>query len=98
MIDSGGQAVSALGRLYQVSQLPTLIVWGAKDPFIPVSHAIAAHEAIPGSRLEIFEGVGHYPHCEAPERFVEVLIDFIASTKAARLPERSASQQPEHQS
>jgi pimeloyl-ACP methyl ester carboxylesterase len=98
VIDLGGQAVSALGRLYQVSQLPTLIVWGAKDPFIPVSHAVAAHEAIPGSRLEIFEGVGHYPHCEAPERFVEVLIDFIASTKAARLAERSARQQPEQES
>jgi pimeloyl-ACP methyl ester carboxylesterase len=66
-----------------------LIVWGAQDPFIPVSHAIAAHQAIPGSRLEIFDGVGHYPHCEAPERFVEVLVDFIASTKPARLPARS---------
>ncbi|HME70836.1 MAG TPA: alpha/beta fold hydrolase [Myxococcota bacterium] len=98
VVDLGGQALSALGRLYRASQLPTLIVWGAKDPFIPVSHAIAAHEAIPGSRLEIFEGVGHYPHCEAPERFVEVLINFIASTKAARLPERSAWQQPEQQS
>lgn len=97
-IDVGGQAVSALGRLYRASQLPTLIVWGAKDPFIPVSHAIAAHAAIPGSRLEIFEGVGHYPHCEAPERFVEVLIDFIASTEPARLPARSARQQPEQQS
>jgi hypothetical protein len=53
-----------------------------------VSHAVTAHEAIPGSRLEIFEGVGHYPHCEAPERFVEVLVDFITSTQPARLPVR----------
>ena len=85
VIDSSGQAVSALGRLYRVAQLPTLIVWGSQDPFIPVSHAFAAHKAIPGSRLEVFDGVGHYPHCEAPERFVEVLVDFIASTKPARL-------------
>jgi pimeloyl-ACP methyl ester carboxylesterase len=90
VIDFSGQAVSALSRLYRVARLPTLIVWGARDPFIPVSHAIAAHEAIPGSRLEIFEGVGHYPHCEAPERFVEVLVGFIASTEPARLPPHSA--------
>jgi pimeloyl-ACP methyl ester carboxylesterase len=90
VIDFSGQAVSALGRLYRAAQLPTLIVWGAQDPFIPVSHAVAAHQAIPGSRLEIFEGVGHYPHCEAPERFVAVLIDFLASTKPARLSARSA--------
>ena len=31
------------------------------------------------------DGVAHYPHCEAPERFVEVLVDFIDSTKPARL-------------
>jgi pimeloyl-ACP methyl ester carboxylesterase len=84
VIDFSGQAVSALGRLHRVVQLPTLIIWGAEDRFIPVSHAIAAHAAIPGSRLEIFDGVGHYPHCEAPERFVQVLVDFIASTKPAR--------------
>ena len=90
VIDFSGQTVSALERLHRASLLPTLIVWGAEDPFIPVSHAIAAHEALPGSRLEIFDGVGHYPHCEAPERFVAVLVDFIASTKPARLSVRSA--------
>lgn len=92
VIDLGGQALSALGRLHHAGQLPTLIVWGARDPFIPVSHAVTAHEAIPGSRLVIFEGVGHYPHCEAPERFIAVLLDFIESTKPARLPARSSEQ------
>lgn len=86
VIDFRGQAVSALNRLYRVAQIPTLIVWGAQDPFIPVSHAVAAHDSIPGSRLEIFDGVGHYPHCEAPERFARVLVDFIASTEPARVP------------
>ena len=87
MIDLGGQAVTATDRLYLASQVPTLIIWGEQDPFIPVSHAVAAHEAMPGSRLEVFEGAGHFPHCEAPERFVEVLTDFIASTEPARLSE-----------
>ncbi len=87
VIDLGGQAVSATDRLYLASQVPTLIVWGAQDPLIPVSHAVAAHEAMPGSRLVIFDDVGHFPHCEAPDRFVEVLIDFITSTEPARLSE-----------
>jgi pimeloyl-ACP methyl ester carboxylesterase len=92
VIDWRGQAVSALGRLHHTAKLPTLIIWGARDPFIPVSHARVAHEAIAGSRLVIFEGVGHYPHCEAPERFVETIVDFIASTEPARLPMRSSNQ------
>jgi pimeloyl-ACP methyl ester carboxylesterase len=88
VIDLGGQSVSAADRLYLAAQMPTLIVWGARDPFIPVEHGIASHAAIPGSRLEIFEDGGHFPHCEAPARFVEVLVDFMTSTVPARVSER----------
>ena len=41
-----------------------------RDRIIPVAHARVAHEAIPGSRLEIFDRVGHLPQLEAPGRFV----------------------------
>jgi pimeloyl-ACP methyl ester carboxylesterase len=87
VVDLGGQAVTATDRLYLASQVPMLIVWGDRDPFIPVDHAVAAHDAMPGSRLEVFEDVGHFPHCEAPDRFAAVLIDFITSTEPARLSE-----------
>jgi pimeloyl-ACP methyl ester carboxylesterase len=83
VIDPGGQAVSARDRLYLAAHVPTLIVWGDQDPIIPVSHAHAAHEAMPGSRLEIFPGVGHFPHAEEPQRFAEVLAAFIAETDPA---------------
>jgi pimeloyl-ACP methyl ester carboxylesterase len=88
VVDLGGQSVSAANRLYLAAQMPTLIVWGAQDPFIPVEHAVASHAAIPGSRLEIFEDVGHFPHCEAAARFAEVLVDFMTSTAPARVSER----------
>jgi pimeloyl-ACP methyl ester carboxylesterase len=83
VIDPGGQTVSALDRLYLAAHLPTLIVWGEIDPIIPVAHAHTAHEAIPGSRLEVLPGVGHFPHAEAPELFLEVLTDFIRTTEPA---------------
>jgi pimeloyl-ACP methyl ester carboxylesterase len=85
VVDSRGQAVSASNRLHMAAEAPTLIIWGDADPIIPVEHAHAAHASIPGSRLEIFEGVGHYPHCEAPERFVELLCEFIETTVPARI-------------
>jgi pimeloyl-ACP methyl ester carboxylesterase len=83
VIEPGGQQVSALDRLYLASHVPTLIVWGDHDQIIPVAHARVAHEAIPGSRLEILPGVGHFPHVEAPQRFVAVLTDFLATTEPA---------------
>ena len=85
VVDPRGQAVNAANRLHLAAAVPTLIIWGDADPIIPVEHAHAAHASIPGSRLEIFEGVGHYPHCEAPERFVEVLSEFIETTVPARI-------------
>jgi len=85
VIDLGGQRVSAIDRLYLAADLPTLIVWGDRDPFIPLAHGHAAAEAIAGSHLEIFEGAGHFPHRDDPERFGELLIEFIQETRAATL-------------
>lgn len=47
-----------------------------------------AHEAIAGSRLEIFEDVGHLPQLEAPARFVTVLQRFLDDTEPARFDRR----------
>jgi len=85
VIDPGGQTVSAMDRLYLAEEIPTLIIWGDCDTIIPVSHAYAAHEAIPGSRLEIIEGSGHFPHVEAPDRFLRVLLDFLGTTERASI-------------
>ena len=85
VIEPGGQTVSALDRLYLASHLPTLIIWGDQDNIIPVSHAYAAHEAIEGSRLVVMEGLGHFPHVEAPQRFLDVLLDFLENTPEAVL-------------
>jgi len=83
VIDPAGQRVSATDRLYLARDVPTLIVWGANDRILPARQAHATHAAIPGSRLDIFEGVGHYPNCEDPERFVNVVVDFMTSTTPA---------------
>ncbi|MGZ4677137.1 MAG: alpha/beta fold hydrolase [Acidimicrobiia bacterium] len=87
VIELGGQAVSATDRLYLASAMPTLIIWGDSDPIIPVSHAYAAHEAIAGSRLEILEGVGHFPQSEEPERFARLLLEFLETEPSAVGPE-----------
>lgn len=81
VVGLGGQRVSATERLYLAQVLPVLIVWGRHDPIIPVSHAEAAHRGVPGSRLEIFEEVRHFPQLEEPGRFVTVLEDFLAETQ-----------------
>jgi pimeloyl-ACP methyl ester carboxylesterase len=80
-----GQAVDARDRLYLTSLLPTLVVWGARDAIIPVSHGVAMHEAAPGSELEILEQAGHFPHLDEPGRFVRLLASFVDRTSPAAI-------------
>lgn len=80
VVDYRGQSVSALNKLHVAAGLPTMLIWGDHDRIIPVAHGYAAHEALDGSRLEVLEGIGHFPHAEAPVAVAEILEDFITST------------------
>jgi alpha-beta hydrolase superfamily lysophospholipase len=85
VIDPTGQRINASDRLYLASKMPSLIVWGDHDRIIPVSHARPTHKAMPGSRLELFENAGHFPHLDDPLRFARVLGSFLDETKPAKL-------------
>ena len=81
VVGLNGQTVGAADRLYLAQDLPVLLIWGSQDPIIPVEHARSAHELLPDSTLAVFDGVGHFPHVEAPQRFVTTLEDFCATTE-----------------
>jgi hypothetical protein len=59
------------------AQVPTMLVWGSRDPIIPVQHAHRGHELILGSQLVIFPGGGHFPHHQDPARFADLVVDFV---------------------
>jgi alpha-beta hydrolase superfamily lysophospholipase len=85
VIDARGQRINACDRLYLASKMPSLIVWGRHDRIIPVEHAQPAHEAMPGSRLVLFDDAGHFPHLDDPVRFARELESFMQETEPARL-------------
>jgi pimeloyl-ACP methyl ester carboxylesterase len=83
VVEPGGQRVDASNRLYLAERIPFLLIWGEHDSIIPVEHGRRAHEHVPGSRLEVFSASGHFPQLDEPERFIEVLEDFVDSTQPA---------------
>jgi len=85
VVEPGGQRVEASNRLYLAERIPFLLIWGQQDTIIPVSHGQAAHERVKGSRLEIFPSSGHFPQLDEPERFLDVLVEFIDSSEPADL-------------
>src|SRR5919198_1507155 len=74
---SGERLAKALGRFGPPAGPDLGGLWGRH-----VAHGLAAQQAIPGSRLEVFEGAGHAPHLADPPRFAALLREFVATTPA----------------
>jgi len=83
VVDWRGQVVTMLDRCYLTESVPVQLIWGEQDAMIPVSHAHMAHAAMPGSRLEIFSQSGHFPFHDDPERFIDIVEQFVDSTTPA---------------
>jgi pimeloyl-ACP methyl ester carboxylesterase len=63
--------------LPELRDIPTLLLWGDKDPAVYVSsmEPLARHFA--DVRTVVFRGVGHLPYEECPEEFNQALIKFL---------------------
>jgi pimeloyl-ACP methyl ester carboxylesterase len=86
VIDLGGQSISAHAHLEDAPPVPLLIVWGSKDRMIPAWHALSAQRAVPGCHVELFEGAGHFPHLDDPDRFTRVLREFVSPSSVEEPP------------
>lgn len=71
-----GRWVGALDR----SALPTLILWGPRDPVAVLAIAERLARDIPGATLQLLDGLGHYPQLEDPIAVSSALIDFWGRT------------------
>ncbi len=56
---------------------PTLIVWGDQDALISRDRQDDLVSGIADAELVVYEGVGHSPHWEEPERFAADLVAFL---------------------
>lgn len=63
-------------RLDSIVQ-PTLILWGGRDRLIPPGNALKFASAIEGSRLVIFDELGHVPHEEDAAATAAVVLQFL---------------------
>lgn len=78
MLDRLAQTVlQAPEPLLRQIQAPTLLVWGEADAMIPVGNARDYLQAITGSRLVSWPGVGHLPQEEAAQASLPAVMDFL---------------------
>ena len=72
---------------------PTLVLHGSEDRVVPVDNAVALDEAIPDSRLRIFEGAGHLVFIERAEELNEEILSFLGAERAPSTNGRVGGQQ-----
>jgi len=68
--------------LAPLRSIPTLILWGKEDALIPVSAARWLAGALPGATLVVYEGIGHLPQEEAPDRSAADVAAFLEAAGA----------------
>jgi pimeloyl-ACP methyl ester carboxylesterase len=56
---------------------PTLVVWGAADPYIDVSFAERQRETFPSAEVHVLPESGHWPFADDPERVAALVIPFL---------------------
>ena len=95
VVGPDGQRVSALAKMGGLDPSRVLIVWGDRDPMLPIEHGRAAAAMLPGSRFVVVPGASHHPHTFDPDLVTAELLAHTvdpvvpsATTLSARLAHR----------
>jgi pimeloyl-ACP methyl ester carboxylesterase len=77
-LETGRRLLPELRDPFRLERIrcPVLLVWGRQDLLVFQTGAERVLDAVPDSALEVIEDCGHCPQVEAPERLMELLIDF----------------------
>ena len=83
VVDWRGQIVTMADRAYLTEAMPMCVVWGRDDRVIPVRHASTAAALAPNARVEVIPNAGHFPHKDHPQRFAQIVHEFVRTTAPA---------------
>jgi pimeloyl-ACP methyl ester carboxylesterase len=61
--------------------IPTLILWGSEDSWVPITAGEVLHEALPAATYVVLPGLGHVPFEEGPEEFTQAMQEWLAALK-----------------
>lgn len=75
--------LESMSRGLRDLDLPTLVVWGARDPYVPLAQAELQKQSFPRAEVHVLEDSGHWPFMDNPERTRELVVPFLRRTTGA---------------
>jgi pimeloyl-ACP methyl ester carboxylesterase len=67
-------------RRLKTIDVPTLVIWGRRDPVVPLKFGKRLARDLPNSRLIVIDRCGHTPHKECPVEVIAALKEFAQMT------------------
>jgi pimeloyl-ACP methyl ester carboxylesterase len=65
---------------------PALVLWGGRDPYLPIELAERQLEAFPSARTVVFDDSAHWPFADAPDAFLAEVVPWCGNRPAPDAP------------
>jgi pimeloyl-ACP methyl ester carboxylesterase len=69
--------MSAVAGALRALDLPSIVIWGVHDPYVPTLFAERNKEALPRATVHLVEKAGHWPFIDRPEEVAGILLPFL---------------------
>jgi pimeloyl-ACP methyl ester carboxylesterase len=66
--------------------IPTLVIWGRRDPYLPVAQAAKQTLTFPRASVNVLDSSGHWPFIDQPEQVAELVVPFLRRSAPPRSP------------
>lgn len=87
-----GQRVQTWERIHEVESLPPIaLLWGERDPILPIRHGVAAQARLEGAAFARYPEIAHFPHLQDSERFARDVLRFLDPAVSPATPRLVAS-------
>jgi pimeloyl-ACP methyl ester carboxylesterase len=71
--------------------IPALVLWGARDPYLGIELAEAQREVFPSAQVVVLEDSGHWPFADDPEATREAVVPFLRGQVTSSLTKGTSS-------
>lgn len=83
---TGPEDFEAMLEPVRALNLPALVIWGARDPYLPLKQAQLQRNAFPDARIEVLPESGHWPFADDPQQVAGLVLPFLQEQLAAGVP------------
>lgn len=69
--------MSAVAGVLRALDLPSIVIWGVHDPYVPALFAERNREALPRATVHLIQNAGHWPFIDQPDEVAAILLPFL---------------------